>query len=184
MRRTGFSPKPYDEVIANAVLKQLAKLEAKKNEPSQASTKPRNPLKRAILKPAKRVKGLRKESKQKISLLQKKLWAECKRIIRARYPHTCYTCGALNLEGSNLHTGHMLAKASVGAILKYDLRLLRPQCYLCNIRHGGRGADFIENMRRIEGNEYVDSILEDREKTIKAYDHYLELLEKYKVIHS
>lgn len=74
----------------------------------------------------------------------------------------------------------MLAKASVGAYLKYDLRLLRPQCYLCNIRHGGRGADFIENMRRIEGNEYVNKILEDRSVTVKAYDFYLALYEKYK----
>lgn len=132
--------------------------------------------------PLRAKSGLKKASKQPISLLQKKLWAECRRIIRAKYEHTCYTCYAKNLEGSNLHTGHMLAKASVGAILKYDLRLLRPQCYLCNIRHGGRGADFIENMRRIEGNEYVDSILNDRKKTVKAYDHYQELLAKYKEI--
>jgi hypothetical protein len=76
----------------------------------------------------------------------------------------------------------MLAKASVGAYLKYDLRLLRPQCYLCNIRHGGRGADFIENMRRIEGNDYVDQILKDRQVTVKAYDHYVKILEEYKSI--
>lgn len=77
----------------------------------------------------------------------------------------------------------MLAKASVGANLKYDLRLLRIQCYLCNIRHGGRGADFIENMRRIEGNEYVDQILKDRQLTVRAYDHYQKTLEEYKNIH-
>jgi hypothetical protein len=121
---------------------------------------------------------LRKQSKQKISLLQRKLWAECKRIIRKNHIHTCYTCGATGLVGSNLHTGHMLAKASVGAFL----RLLIPKCYLCNIRHGGRGADFIENMRKIEGNEYVDSILADRQKTVKAYDWYEQLLEQYKLL--
>ncbi len=127
-----------------------------------------------------RKKTIRKASKQPISLIQRKIWEECKRIIRSRYPNVCYTCGHTDLAGSNWHTGHMLAKASVGAILKYDLRLLRPQCYLCNIRHGGRGADFIENMRRIEGDEYVDSILEDRKKTVKAYDYYVMLLDKYK----
>jgi len=57
---------------------------------------------------------LKKQSKQKISLIQRKLWNECKRIIRARYPNICYTCGAKGLQGSNQHTGHMLAKASVG----------------------------------------------------------------------
>ena len=127
---------------------------------------------------------LKKKSKQKISLIQRKIWDECKRIIRARYrnkndKNDCYTCSAKNIEGANCHTGHMLAKASVGAYLKYDLRLLRPQCYLCNIRHGGKGADFIENMRRIEGNEYVDQILKDRQVTLKAYDHYIKILDEY-----
>ena len=76
----------------------------------------------------------------------------------------------------------MIAKASLGAFLKYSLRLLRPQCYNCNINCGGMGAVFIENMRRIEGDEYVDQILADRNVTVKAYDHYLKLLEEYKQI--
>lgn len=125
---------------------------------------------------------LGKVGKQKISVIQRLLWVECRRIIRAKYPDTCYTCGAMNLslKPVNWQTGHMLAKASVGASLKYDLRVLRPQCYLCNIRHGGRGADFIENMRRIEGNEYVDQILEDKKKIVNAYDYYTSLLESYR----
>lgn len=76
----------------------------------------------------------------------------------------------------------MLAKSTLGAYLKYDLRLLRIQCTRCNIWGGGMGAIFIENMRKIEGNEYVDQILRDRFKTVKAYDFYVELLEKYKQI--
>lgn len=131
---------------------------------------------------------MKKQSKQKISVIQRKLWDECKRIIRARYVKkgytntwVCYTCGK-NIRGANCHTGHMLAKAALGAYLKYDLRLLRPQCYHCNINLGGMGAVFIENMRRIEGDEYVDQILQDRQKTVKAYDFYLELLAKYVII--
>lgn len=152
-----------------------------KKTPLKRGTKQmkRSGFKQKITVPLKRGK-LKKKSKQKISVIQRKIWEHCKRLIRAKYPHICYTCGATGLKGSNLHTGHMLAKASVGARLKYDLRLLRPQCYLCNIRHGGRGADFIENMRRIEGDEYVDGILKDRQITVKAYDYYLELLEEYK----
>lgn len=125
---------------------------------------------------------LNKIGKQPISKIQKLLWEECKRITRARYKHTCYTCGATKLEGSNLQTGHMIAKASLGAYLKYDLRLLRPQCMRCNIHNGGMGAIFIERMRKIEGDDYVDKILRDRNKTVKAYDHYLILLEQYKQI--
>lgn len=76
----------------------------------------------------------------------------------------------------------MIAKASLGAYLKYDLRLLRPQCYHCNMNLGGNGAIFIENMRKIEGDEYVDKILQDRNVTVKALDHYIEILEEYKEI--
>lgn len=122
---------------------------------------------------------LRKDSKQSISLIQRKIWVECKRIIRKKYGNICFTCRRTNLVGSNWHTGHLLAKASIGAYLKYDIRLLRPQCYNCNINLGGNGAIFIENLRRIEGNGYVDQILKDRQVTVKAYDHYLTLLEKY-----
>jgi len=125
---------------------------------------------------------LKKISKQPISKIQRQLWEECKRIIRTRYPNTCYTCGRTGLEGSNWHTGHMFAKASLSAYLKYDLRVLRPQCYFCNVNCGGQGANFIENMRRIEGNEYVDNILKDRQVTVKAYDWYTKLLSEYKQI--
>jgi len=125
---------------------------------------------------------LKKQSKQKISVVQRKLWKLCREIIRLKYPHSCYTCGARNLVGSNLQTGHLLAKASVGAFLKYDLRLLRPQCARCNLWEGGRGADFIENMRRIEGDSYVNQILEDRKITISAYDHYVNLVSEYSIL--
>jgi hypothetical protein len=141
-------------------------------------------IKTSRAKNAPRKKGLCKTGKQKISVIQRSIWAECKRIIRARYPDICYTCGATNLmtKPANCQTGHLLAKASVGAFLKYDLRVLRIQCYLCNIRHGGRGADFITNMRRIEGDEYVDQILKDKAVTVKAMDHYIKLLSEYKTI--
>jgi hypothetical protein len=121
-----------------------------------------------------------KTKKLTISKLQKLLWLECKRIVRARYDHTCYTCGKSGLVGSDLQTGHMIAKAALGAYLKYDLRLLRPQCTNCNIWHGGMGAVFIENMRMREGDEYVDGILADRNVSVRAYDHYLRLLFEYR----
>lgn len=125
---------------------------------------------------------LKKKSKDSISLLQRKIWELCKQIIRKKYGNTCFTCGRNGLDGSNWHTGHLIPKASIGAYLKYDLRLLRPQCYNCNINLGGNGAIFIENLRRKEGNDYVDKILQDRQATVKAYDHYLKIYEEYKVL--
>lgn len=141
----------------------------------------RTGFKQKLRKPMKRTR-LKKQSKQSISKLQRQLWEHVKRIIRKKYGNVCYTCQATGLTGSNWHTGHMLSKASLGAYLKYDLRLIRPQCYKCNIHHGGQGAVFIENMRRIEGNEYVNQILADRGKTVKAYDHYENLLKEYELL--
>ena len=123
---------------------------------------------------------LKKQSKEKISKIQRELWEYCKHIIRNKYGPVCYTCGAPGLCGSNWHTGHMIAKASLGAYLKYDLRLLRPQCYSCNVHMGGMGAIFIENMRQREGDEYVDQILKDRQVTVKAIDHYMKIREEYR----
>jgi hypothetical protein len=122
---------------------------------------------------------IRAKSKQKISVIQRKIWEYCKQLIRSKYGNTCYTCGRTGLSGSNWHTGHLFPKAALGAYLKYDLRVLRPQCYNCNINLGGNGAVFIENMRQREGDVYVDSIIKDRQKIIPAYDHYVQLLIEY-----
>ncbi len=123
---------------------------------------------------------LRKLGKQKISTIQRKLWLECKRIIRNRYGNTCYTCSKKDLVGSNWQTGHMWAKASLGAYLKYDLRVLRPQCGICNLFHGGRGADFYKKMLWEIGYEKMAELENDRNKITNAYDHYIKLLEEYK----
>lgn len=122
---------------------------------------------------------MKKKSKQKISTIQVKLWNECKRIIRSKYPPYCYTCGRGPLTGSNLQTGHMWAKASIGAILKYDLRILRPQCMTCNLWQGGRGADFYKRMLQEIGEEEMKKLEQLRNKTTKAIDHYLKLLAEY-----
>lgn len=117
---------------------------------------------------------LRRKSKSKTKKYQDRLWELCKQIIRAKYPHNCYTCGATGLLGSNLHTGHLWAKASLSTHLKYDLRVLRPQCFSCNVHKGGMGADYIDNMRRIEGDKYVDQLQEERKLLIKADDQWYE----------
>ncbi len=138
----------------------------------------RTPLKRGT-KQMKRG-TLKKKSKQKISTIQNKIWDECKRIIRAKYPPVCYTCSQTGLGGSNLQTGHLWAKASLGAYLKYDLRVLRIQCFRCNIHQGGRGADFYKKMLEEKGQEKMSELEKDRQVLVKAYDHYSKILEEYK----
>lgn len=127
---------------------------------------------------------LKKKSKMPISRLQRKIWELCKQIIRKKYGAHCYTCGQTGLTGSNWHTGHLWAKASLGAYLKYDLRVLRPQCYHCNINLGGRGADFYSRMLRENGSQYMEELEKERQVSVKAYDHYLKILAEYEELNS
>lgn len=122
---------------------------------------------------------MKKQSKQSISLIQRKIWKEVRRIILDRYKHECYTCGAKNLEGSNRQVGHMWSKATLSAFMKYDLRILRLQCYRCNINCGGRGAEFYARMLKENGQSFMDELERDRQKTVKAMDYYLDLLALY-----
>lgn len=122
---------------------------------------------------------LKKQSKEPISRLQRKIWELCRLLANRLYPPNCYTCGARNLQGQNKQLGHMWAKASLGAYLKYDLRVLRWQCGLCNVFRGGMGADFYKKMLIEIGPEAMEKLERDRQVTVKAYDHYLRIYAEY-----
>lgn len=111
--------------------------------------------------------------------IQTKLWKECRRIILGKYGNTCYTCGASNLEKGNCQVGHCIPSGACGAFLRYDLRNLRTQCYHCNINLGGNGAVYYRNLVQELGQEAVDELFKDKQKTVKAIDHYKKLLEEY-----
>lgn len=126
---------------------------------------------------------LKKVSKAPISKIQKQIWIECKRIVDRQYGTDCYTCNAKNLQGSNKQLGHVpWAKASLGAYLKYDLRVLRNQCMRCNIHLGGQGGVAYARMLKEEGYMYMENLSRERQVTVKAYDHYSRLLAYYKTI--
>lgn len=84
--------------------------------------------------------------------------------------------------GVNLQCGHLWAKASLGAYLKYDLRVLRPQCMRCNLHLGGQGAIFYVNLVNEIGEEKMKELVRDRQITVKAYEHYLKLIDEYENI--
>jgi len=125
---------------------------------------------------------LKKQSKQKISVIQRKLWKLCREIAIKRYEPNCYTCETKNLQGFNKQLGHMWAKASLGAYMKYDLRILRWQCMICNQFHGGRCADFYARMLKEIGQEAMEQLQKDRQVTVNAYDWYSKLLVDYQKI--
>lgn len=117
---------------------------------------------------------------------QEKIWELARKITFERYGKFCYTCGRGELVGANCHLGHMWAKGSLGASLKYDLRILRPQCYDCNINKGGMGAIFYRNMLLKEGEDYMArleaDLVQDKRGLKKASLFYPMLLEEYKVL--
>lgn len=76
----------------------------------------------------------------------------------------------------------MWPKAALGAWLKYDLRVLRIQCYNCNINLGGNGAEFYVRMLKEIGPDAMSKLQLERNISVKAYDHYLKLLEEYKTL--
>jgi len=122
---------------------------------------------------------LKKVSKMSISKIQRDLWQECRRI-KNKDRVNCYTCDAKDLKGSNRQLGHMWAKASLGANLKYELDILEWQDSRCNIWMGGMGADFYKKKLEELGKERMTELEKIRNESVKAYDFYVELLDKYK----
>ena len=123
--------------------------------------------------------------KQKVSTVKKKVWEECKRIVRSRYAigegrWSCFTCDRIIEEKKDAHTGHFIPSGSCGAFLRYNLRNLRIQCYNCNINLGGNGAEYYRRMVREVGEREVNQLFIDKNKTVKAdIIFYLNLLEEY-----
>jgi len=130
-------------------------------------------------------KSIRRRKKSEITKIQEKLWNLCKQIIRLRYRNedgtfTCYTCQRRLTALADCHTSHLWPKGSLGANLKYELKILRITCYNCNINLGGNGAVFYKRMVEENGQAYMDELEAMKGLTIpnrKAY--YQSLIESY-----
>lgn len=120
-----------------------------------------SPLKRTVLGKGK--KKLKKKSKQTISKIQRDIWALLRLKVFEKNGTDCYTCPAKNLKGINLQCGHLWAKASLGAYLKYDERVLKPQCMRCNIHLGGMGAVFYARLLAEIGSVAMEKLEADEE---------------------
>ena len=128
----------------------------------------------------------------KISLksIQKNIWAECRRIKNVKQATTCFICSSDLTKAKSRQLGHLIPKTFLPTQMKYDLRLLEPCCYYCNINCGGNGFVFGEKMKQKYGHQFILEIyndfsywkslekLTDKEKLT----YYSELLEKYKTI--
>ncbi len=86
----------------------------------------------------------------------------------------------------NLQCGHGHPKGACGASMAYDLRLLRPQCYQCNINYGGMGGVFRANIEKEIGKKATDDLYLEAQrskgKSVNARDHYTNLIAEYRVM--
>lgn len=119
--------------------------------------------------------------------IERELWAKCRLICSRSYEVNgnvyCYTCNAGPLLGTNRQLGHGYSKGALSAKYKYDLRILRWQCYNCNINLGGMGAIFWKNLESEIGKKYADKLLlecaSSKGKPINAREHYNRLIIEY-----
>lgn len=98
--------------------------------------------------------------KPTIKSLENKLWGLCKQIVRKTYPHVCVSCGK-HTEGKDLHTGHYFRKKFIPIEMKYDLRLLFPQCSYCNRRKHGNLEWYTVWLLENYGQEHILGIARD-----------------------
>ena len=96
-----------------------------------------------------------------VKVLEKRVWLLCKELTRKTYGYTCYTCGKENLTPFQCHTGHFRKKSLMPMQMKYDLRILRPQCPQCNLFQDGNEGAYATQLIRDHGAGYVLQIDDD-----------------------
>ena len=171
----------------NSTFKQKS-LEAIKASQQEKKDKKLQSIKLAVNSSprAKKVvkKTIKKVKEKSVKSIETKLWQLCRELANILYVkedgnYYCYTCDK-QVEGANKQLGHFLPKGSCPADLKYEMKNLRWQCWFCNIRMGGNGAEFMKRLIRDEGQLYVDELFERKYKGTmgKSRDIYTQLIEE------
>lgn len=176
MKRTPFKQPTYEEKLLKAKNAQIRKQKAKLSTTSSQSKKD---AVRGKSK-AKKVKKVTSKS------LHTKIWKLCREIIISLYGNTCYTTYVQNLEGSNLHLSHLIAKAALPIRYKYDLRLLRPASYHSNINLSGDTHNYLEHYLdecKITHDDFQEFRKEIKQaEPLKTNEYLTDLIEHYKLV--
>jgi len=125
---------------------------------------------------------MKRRKKTPLQKAKDKLWELCKELTRAVYGHNCFTCGAW-VEFP--HTGHFITDSTCSTELSYDLKNLRPQCYVCNIHKSGNWVMFEARLIQAHGQGYIDELKERNRKTSGLkYDilWYQKKIEEYETL--
>lgn len=79
--------------------------------------------------------------------------------IRQKYGTRCYTCNQIG----KMQCGHYISRSVRST--RWEEDNCRPQCYGCNIMHGGRPIDFREHLIKDFGEDWV-KFLENKRHTL------------------
>lgn len=126
---------------------------------------------------------------RKVRNIAKEVWQLCREICFLRDKNAqgeinCYTCNARNLQKSNKQLGHGYPKGALGVSMQYELKILKFQCYFCNINLGGCGAVFWKHLENEYGKKEADQLYAEckasKGLTTKARPYLLAKIEEYK----
>jgi len=109
-----------------------------------------------------------KKTKKKLTWYKKKAWEECSRFIRLLYSKdgicTCYTCG-IKKPIKQMQAGHGFAGRNNSILFEVDI--IRPQGYGCNICCAGKLDIFTYKLRKELGDERYEELWAKRNKIVK-----------------
>jgi hypothetical protein len=90
-------------------------------------------------------------------------WKNTSILVRLLSNEVCYTCGN-KFPFDKLNAGHFREKRG-GAVLYFDLRNLRAQCYRCNkILHGAKDI-YAKKLVDELGNKILNDLFKEGQKT-------------------
>ena len=91
--------------------------------------------------------------KYKVNDLKKKLWTLVSRYVRLTYArdgyNICYTCGVVK-PVKEMQAGHAFSGRKNSFL--FELDIIRPQCYGCNVCNSGKLDEFCERLREEVGD--------------------------------
>jgi hypothetical protein len=122
-------------------------------------------------------KAAKKRAYNAFSIYMRTLWNKEKGFVN------CYTCGKKTFlkERPGLRTmvGHWFEGHS--AVSYINEIYIRPQCYECNMMHGGEQGEFRDRIRKELGNKTVDKLLLEARQTKEiSVAEYLQIQAYYK----
>lgn len=124
---------------------------------------------------------LRKQSKNTISKLKKKLDAVFSLFIRNRDNWTCFTCGKKSKEG--MQNGHFISRSHNST--RYDEINNHAQCIGCNVFKNGNSAEYAYRLIQKYGQEEFEALIKRGRQTKQFTVKELEqLIHEYETANS